>query len=167
MTDSSRCAGRALRAGVMFGTLFGIGYFPFGPGTLASAVVVALYLLLWPAWASPLWLLAAAALLFVPAAWAAGACERQSGARDPGSVVADEVLGQMIALAALPGGRSAASVWKYWLLGFILFRFFDIVKPFPVRRSERLPGGWGVVADDCCAGLYAFIAVRAAIRLGL
>lgn len=155
------------RAGVILGTFFGAGYFPLGSGTLASAVMVALFVLLWPAEVSPLWLLAGAAALFAPAVWAAGACERQFGARDPGRVVVDEVLGQMIAFAALPRGQSAASDWKYWLLGFILFRFFDIVKPFPIRRSERLPGGWGVVADDCLAGAYAFAAVWAAVWLGV
>ncbi len=155
------------RAALILGTFFGAGYFPLGPGTLASALVVALFLLLWPSGASALWLLLGAGVLFAPAAWAAGACERHFGARDPGRIVVDEVLGQMIALAAVPRGHSAVSGWKYWLLGFILFRFFDIVKPFPIRRIERLPGGWGVVADDCWAGAYAFAAVRAAVWLGV
>jgi phosphatidylglycerophosphatase A len=155
------------RLGLLLGTFFGAGYVPLVPGTLASAVAVALYLLLWPAGLSPLWLLPAAAVLFAPAVWASGICEQQFGKRDPGRVVVDEVLGQMIALAAVPRGHVGVAGWKYWLLGFILFRLFDTLKPFPAGRSEQWPGGWGVVADDCWAGVYAFAGVRLAVWLGL
>ncbi len=162
--------GRRERAGeplgVALGTFFGVGYFPMGPGTLASALTVGLCLWLGPAGASPLWLLAAPALLIAPAAWAAGACERRFGSCDPRQVVLDEVLGQMIALAAVPRGLTVGAGWKYSLLGFILFRFFDIVKPFPVRRLERFPRGWGVMADDYGAGVYAFAALQIAVWLG-
>ncbi len=137
------------------GTFFGAGYFPLGPGTLTSGIVTGLFLLSWPAGVSPLWLLAAAAALYLPAVWAAGICERHFGRRDPGCVVIDEVIGQMITLAALPA-RPAAALWKYSVAGFILFRLFDIVKPFPVSRSEKLPAGWGIITDDCWAGAYAF-----------
>lgn len=150
------------RAAVVLGTFFGAGYFPAGPGTLASAITVGLYLLAWPAALSPLWLLAVATALYLPAVWSAGACAGYFGTRDPGRVVIDEVLGQAVALAALP--RPAG--WKYCLAGFILFRIFDIVKPFPIGRSERLAGGWGIVTDDCFAGLYAFVALRAAVWWG-
>ena len=155
------------RLGVLVGTFFGAGHVPLVPGTLASALAVALYLLLWPAQLSPLWLLPAVAVLFVPAVWASGICEQQFGMRDPGLVVVDEVLGQMIALAAVPRGHAGVAGWKYWLLGFILFRLFDTIKPFPAGRSEQWPGGWGVVADDCWAGVYAFAVVRLAVWLGL
>ena len=74
---------------------------------------------------------------------------RESGIKDPGFVVIDEVAGQMIALIAVPAH------WKYMLAGFILFRSFDIVKPFPLRRLEALPGGTGIMMDDVGAGLYA------------
>jgi len=73
----------------------------------------------------------------------------ESGIKDPGFVVIDEVAGQMIALIAVPVN------WKYMLAGFILFRSFDIVKPFPLRRLEALPGGTGIMMDDVGAGLYA------------
>ena len=157
----------AQRVGLLLGTFFGAGYVPLAPGTVASAIAVALYLLLWPAAVSPLWLLSAVVLLFAPAVWASGVCEQQFGMRDPGPVVVDEVLGQLIALAAVPRGHSVAAGWKYWLLGFILFRLFDTVKPFPAGRSEQWRGGWGVVADDCWAGVYAFAGVRAAVWLGM
>ncbi len=140
----------------------GIGYFPVGPGTVASAVTAAAFLLLWPARLSPMWLLAVAILLLAPCAWAAGLFERRVGRRDPQTVVVDELLGQMIALAAVPAAP-AGPAWSYGVLGFILFRIFDILKPFPVRRLERLPGGWGVLVDDYGAGVYAFVAVKLAV----
>jgi phosphatidylglycerophosphatase A len=80
---------------------------------------------------------------------------RESGRKDPGFVVIDEVAGQMIALIAAPLD------WKYLLASFILFRSFDIVKPFPLRRLERLPEGTGIMMDDVGAGLYALVLVQA------
>jgi phosphatidylglycerophosphatase A len=85
-----------------------------------------------------------------PAIWAAGETARQSGIEDPRFVVVDEVVGQWLALA---GAR--VFNWKSWLAAFVLFRLFDIWKPFPVRQLESLPGGLGIVADDLMAGLYA------------
>jgi phosphatidylglycerophosphatase A len=79
---------------------------------------------------------------------------RESGIKDPGFVVIDEVAGQMIALIGVP------LHWKYLLAGFILFRSFDIVKPFPLRRLERLPGGTGIMLDDVGAGLYALVLLQ-------
>jgi len=76
---------------------------------------------------------------------------RESGRKDPGFVVIDEVAGQMISLIGVPLD------WKYLLAGFILFRSFDIVKPFPLRRLEALPGGTGIMMDDVGAGLYALV----------
>jgi len=80
---------------------------------------------------------------------------RESGQRDPGFVVIDEVAGQMIALIGCPLN------WKYLLAGFILFRSFDIVKPFPLRRLEKLPAGTGIMMDDVGAGLYALVLLQA------
>lgn len=150
---------------IILGTFFGIGYFPVGPGTLASAVTVALFLFFWPAGFSPLWLLVGAAALLVPSVWAATICVDCYGSNDPGRVVIDEVIGQMATLAAVPA-LAADMSWKYALLSFILFRTFDIVKPYPVRSMERLPSGWGVIVDDCGAAAYAFALVRAAVWLG-
>ena len=79
---------------------------------------------------------------------------RESGRKDPGFVVIDEVAGQMIALIAVPLS------WKYLLASFILFRSFDIVKPFPLRRLERLPEGAGIMMDDVGAGLYALVLLQ-------
>jgi phosphatidylglycerophosphatase A len=133
-------------------TFFGIGHLQPGSGTWASAATLALW---WAAalWLPPTWLVPAAiavsvlvTLIGIPPSTVVA---RESGIKDPGFVVIDEVAGQMIALIAAPVN------WKYMLAGFILFRSFDIVKPFPLRRLEELPGGTGIMMDDVGAGLYA------------
>jgi phosphatidylglycerophosphatase A len=78
-----------------------------------------------------------------------------TGRSDPQEVVIDEVSGQWLALLVSPYFLSVAANWKSSLAGLILFRVFDIWKPFPVDRAESLPGGWGIMADDWMAGLYA------------
>lgn len=135
-------------------TFFGIGYLKPGPGTWGSLAAV----LLWFAFArfvhlsshALIFALLAAILITiaigVPAATIA---ERESGRTDPGFVVIDEVIGQWIALIGSPVN------WPHALIALILFRVFDITKPFPVRRLERLPAGSGIVFDDVAAGLYA------------
>ncbi len=188
--------GMVTRVAIVLSTVFGAGYFPLAPGTFASALTVLACAALGQIGRGPL-LLAAAAVLSIPAVWAAGVAERAFGQRDPGRVVVDEVIGQMITLAALPppggagilaglnwpagpgsplrlllaqwGGGMPALLggWKYWLAGFILFRFFDITKPFPARRSERLPGGIGIVTDDVVAGAYGFLVLKLGLALGL
>jgi phosphatidylglycerophosphatase A len=118
--------------------------------------------------------------------WAAGRTAAAAGLEDPQYVVIDEVAGQHITLilplipVALPNLAahmdfsdyaiySALSMlnWKYLLAGFVLFRIFDIWKPFPIRRLERLPGGWGIMADDWLAGVYAAILLKVALLLGV
>ena len=141
------------RAGVYLGTAFGAGYFPVGPGTFASVATVAACVGAQAAghgWT----MLGVAAILFLPGCWAAAVCARVFQQHDPGRVVIDEVIGQLITLAAVPA--AGAGVWKYWLGGLILFRVFDIFKPWPVRQLERLPGGYGIVTDDVMAGFYGF-----------
>jgi phosphatidylglycerophosphatase A len=93
--------------------------------------------------------------LGVPAATIA---ERASGRHDPGFIVIDEVAGQGIALLFCPPD------WRHGLIALLLFRLFDIVKPFPVRSLERLPAGWGIVFDDVAAGLYALV-VSSVVRV--
>jgi phosphatidylglycerophosphatase A len=113
----------------------------------------------------PQWQTAAAILLAVAAIAigipAATQVARGSGIKDPQFVVIDEVAGQLITLIAIPVS------WQSLLLGFILFRGFDIVKPPPVRNLERLPEGYGIVIDDVGAGLYAFLLMHGALMLGL
>lgn len=131
-------------------TWFGCGFTPKAPGTAGSAAAVAIAWLLarYAGWEAP-WFGALAAALLAPAVWAAGATARIAKKKDPHIVVVDEVVGQWITLAG-----AAALNWKSFLLAFVFFRLFDIRKPPPVRRLERLPGGMGIVADDAAAGLY-------------
>lgn len=119
--------------------------------------------------------------------WSASRAAQFWGQKDPQRVVIDEVSGQHLTLllgCALPlwGSKAPSDLselpvglfgwnnpvnWKYLLLGFILFRVFDIWKPFPVRQAESLPGGWGIMADDWVAGVYAAIGLWIARALGL
>ena len=135
-------------------TFFGAGLGKPGPGTWGSVAAV----LLWAIAALGLRVSASVLLsllcvgivlsigLGVPAATIAA---RESGKKDPGFVVIDEVAGQWITLLFSPAD------WRHGLIALILFRLFDITKPFPVRRFESLPEGWGIVFDDVAAGLYA------------
>lgn len=146
------------------GTFFGVGLLRPGPGTWASAATTALWYFaarqLPPELRIPV-ALAVAALVTAVGIPAATVVERESGRHDPSFVVLDEVAGQMLALVAAP------LRWKSLIAGFILFRVFDIVKPPPVRRLEKLPGGAGIMLDDVGAGLYALLVVQLLLRLGL
>lgn len=140
-------------------TWFGCGLAPRAPGTVGSVAAVAI------AWAlhwSEEWLIAAAILSFPIFLWAAGRVARDRALTDPQIVVADEVIGQWITLAG-----ATAYNWKTYVLGFILFRVFDILKPPPARQLERLHGGLGIVADDMMAGLYAAIVLYGFGRIGI
>jgi phosphatidylglycerophosphatase A len=98
--------------------------------------------------------LSVAALITAIGVPAAGVHARAKGIPDPSVVVVDEAAGQMLALVAVP------LQWKYLVVSFILFRGFDIFKPFPLRRLERFPAGWGIMLDDLGAGLYAFLVMQ-------
>ena len=140
-------------------TFFGAGYGKPGPGTWGSVAA----LLLWAAFAftlhpSTLALILAITIAIVLGVPAATIVERESGRTDPGFVVIDEVIGQWITLIACPAD------WRHGLIALVLFRLFDITKPFPIRRLERLPGGWGIVFDDVGAGLYALV-IASLIRI--
>jgi len=139
-------------------TFFGIGLFPVAPGTLASAVAVLIYKLALHELAWPLYLLLLAALIPVGAA-AAAAYAIELGRPDPGRIVVDEVCGQLLALALFPDG------WIPLAISFALFRVFDIIKPWPIRGLEKIPGGWGIMADDIGAGLAAAVFGRLALLL--
>ncbi len=104
-------------------------------------------------------------VLFAIGVWAADRAAKYIGSKDPQIVVIDEVSGQIVAL--VPVLLRGVANWKYLVLGFILFRVFDIWKPFPVRQAERLPGGWGIMADDWLAGVYAALGLWLARALGL
>lgn len=132
-------------------TLGGLGRVRWAPGTWGSVVGLALGWLTVRALSPPLgWLLLV--LTFVGASFVCARAERQLAQHDPPSVILDEVWGTAAVVIALPW---TAGSWG-WLLGALaLFRVFDIVKPPPLKRLARLPGGWGIMADDAGAALYA------------
>ena len=150
------------RGAWLIATFFGVGHLQPGSGTYAAGITVlcwwAAFHLVGPKWLVPVEVIASLliTLIGIPPSTTVA---RESGQEDPGFVVIDEVAGQMISLIAVP------LHWKYLLAGFILFRGFDIVKPFPLRRLERLPGGTGIMMDDVGAGLYALLLIQVWLHL--
>ena len=141
----------------LIATGLGSGYSPFAPGTAGSVLGLLLW---WPLVVTPLWVQAGAIILVsIVGVFAATHMARVVGLKDPGIVVVDEVVGMWLSLFALPLTPWTAA------LGFLLFRALDVWKPFPARRLELLPEGWGIVADDLMVGLYANILLRAALWL--
>jgi phosphatidylglycerophosphatase A len=143
----------ALHPASIIATWFGAGLLPFMPGTWGSlAALPFAWIIAWLFGARAL--LLAAAALFVIGWWAAAQVTRASGVEDAGSIVVDEVAGQWLALVVTPPDLIA------YALGFVLFRLFDIAKPWPARwADETLGGGFGVMADDVVAGFYAATAL--------
>ncbi len=146
-------------------TGFFVGYAPVAPGTCGSFFALALYFLLTeylsfdnisilnihiPSFILYLFLLT---FLFLVGVWTATRCESFWG-KDPGKVVIDEVVGMLITIGFMPLN------FTIMLAGFFIFRAFDIFKPPPIRLLEKLPGGWGIMADDVLAGVYANIVLR-------
>lgn len=138
------------------GTFFGAGLLKPGPGTYGSAAAMLLWVgaahVLHPGWIAlavgTALAAVAATLIGIPAATIVA---RESGREDPGFVVVDEVAGQWIALIAVRAD------WRHAVLGLILFRLFDIWKPWPIRRLEELPEGTGIMLDDVAAGVFALV----------
>ncbi|MFZ0662278.1 MAG: phosphatidylglycerophosphatase A [Acidobacteriaceae bacterium] len=138
------------------GTFFGIGLLPGGPGTWAALTTAVLWYFIARAShpgsielsVGTFIVLLAVTFLGIPAA---SVVERESGKHDPGHVVIDEVAGQLVALLFVP-----LEAWHV-VLAFVLFRFFDILKPPPVCQLERLHGGLGIMVDDLAAGVYALL----------
>ena len=135
-----------------------IGFFPVAPGTVGSAAGILLYLAGResgiPYFELPLIVALAAAGLILTRR-----CEEDLRCVDPGPVVIDEVMGMLITLFLIPVG------WGGLLLGFLLFRVLDIIKPFPARQMEQLHGGLGVMADDAMAAIYGNLLLRGAYHL--
>ena len=152
----------------VIGTFFGAGNLKPGPGTWGSVAATLIWILLetpnvlhfgkyavdYVVPFSPVWPSLALALLAtaigIPAATIIA---RESGRKDPQNVVIDEAAGQWLTLAA------AAPDWKHAIAGLALFRLFDITKPWPARRLEHLPDGWGIMLDDLAAGIYGAVAL--------
>jgi phosphatidylglycerophosphatase A len=146
------------RLAVFLATAGYSGYFPVAPGTVGSAVGLLVYALV--RWAqSPLVEVIVILGLFAAGVWAGTIAERYFGGIDPGPIVLDEVVGMLITLAFVPVGVTGA------MTGFVLFRLFDVIKPFPSARLEKLHGGLGVMADDAMAAVYANLALRLALMV--
>jgi phosphatidylglycerophosphatase A len=141
------------RLSLAVATACGVGYVPFAPGTFGSLAGLVLFAGV-RATGQPAIEIASIVAVFLVGTWAATAAETHFGGIDPGPVVIDEVLGMLVTLALSPVSATGA------LAGFVLFRIFDVVKPPPCNRLERLPGGWGVMCDDLMAAIYAHVCVR-------
>ncbi len=144
--------------GRVIATFFGIGFFPVAPGTAASLAVVLIYkFLLAPLpWAFVFVLLF---LLGILGLVSSAFYSSELGEKDPRRIVIDEVCGQLLALIFVP------PTWTALGLSFALFRFFDIVKPWPVTKSEKLRGGWGIMVDDLMAAAISLIILQAYLYL--
>lgn len=142
-----------IRLAVFLATVAYCGYFPVAPGTVGSAAGLVVYALVW--WTrSPIVEIGLIAATFAVGTWAATHAERYFGGIDPGPVVIDEVLGMLVTLAFIPAG------WSAMAAGFVLFRVFDVIKPYPANKLETFHGGFGIMADDAMAGVYANLALR-------
>ena len=159
----------------------GVGYLPLAPGTWGSLVGIGVFALV-RGGAMKLMFgvavgrnfnllhiyygvlaveLVAIIVITLAGVWAASRTEKLSGRKDPGKVVIDEVAGQFIALMPVP--YLLGTAWWSAILAFVLFRFFDIVKPYPARKLESLEAGLGIMADDIVAGVYAATVVAVAV----
>ena len=141
-----------------FATWGGSGYSPFASGTVGTLAAIPLYL-----WLSrlslPLYLITLLAFFFF-ACWVSGKAEIIFNEKDSGKIVIDEVIGFLVTMIAIPPD------WRYILAGFLLFRFFDIVKPPPANWfDQKMKNGYGVVLDDVAAGVYAWLCLALLMRL--
>lgn len=143
--------------GLFIATAGGMGYVPIAPGTVGSAI--GLFLLVGIRALPATLELPILIGLTLSGLWAASVGEREAAQEDPGFVVIDEVVGMLMAMLWVP-----LTVWTT-AIGFLMFRFLDIIKPFPAGAAERLPTGFGIMADDLVAGAYVAIALHALIWL--
>ena len=146
------------RLGLFVATCGYLGYVPVAPGTFGSAAGLAVFYAVRSIGSSGVEL-AAIIVLFAVGIWSATVAEHHLGGVDPAPIVLDEAVGMLIALAFLPVSVTGA------IVGFLIFRVLDVVKPWPSSRFERLPGGLGVMADDGMAAAYSNLAMRGLIAV--
>jgi len=136
----------------LLATGFYTGYAPKAPGTAGSLFGLFLY------WAIPgsesVYSLGGIVLLFLAGVWAANRVEKETKVQDNQIIVIDEIVGMLITVVLF----EKTLIWL--VVGFLLFRFFDIIKPFPAKSSEKIPHGWGVMIDDVVAGIYSVLSLR-------
>ncbi len=138
-------------------TFFGVGYFPVAPGTLTSLIVVLLYKFYLHSLSWPFYLLLLV-LLFSVGIFTSTKYSLEIKKHDPRRIVIDEAFGQLLVLFQI--GESWGTGWLPLLSCFLLFRIFDIIKPFPIKKVETLPEGWGIVMDDLVAAVYAGVIIN-------
>jgi len=142
------------RSAVFLATFGYAGLFPFAPGTIGSLAGLLVYAaIMWSGGGAVAELVTIAVLLGC-GVWAGTIAEHHFGGEDPGPVIVDEVAGMLITVLLVPVSATGA------VAGFVIFRVFDILKPFPASRLERLHGGWGVMADDVMAAVYGNLTLR-------
>ena len=146
------------RLGLFVATCGYLGYVPLAPGTFGSAAGLAVFYAVRTT-ESVVVELAVIAILFAVGIWSGTVAEDHFGGIDPGPVVMDEVVGMLITLALLNVNVTGA------LVGFLVFRILDVIKPWPSARFESLPGGWGIMADDGMAAVYGNLIMRGLIAL--
>jgi phosphatidylglycerophosphatase A len=146
------------RIGVFVATCAYVGYAPVAPGTFGSAIGLAVFAAVRQQGSTTV---EAVAIVVVAAVgmWSATEAEHHFGRIDPGPVVIDEVIGMLVTLAFVPVNITGATV------AFLVFRLLDVVKPWPARRLEHLPGGFGIVLDDIMAGVYGNLVMWGFVRL--
>lgn len=142
-----------MRFSTIIASVLGIGYFPVASGTVMSIIAVPLAVVI-ARHGGGAAVLGASLLAFVIGIWACGAHVRATGRDDPSECVIDELAGQWLACAGICFAPASAAEFA---VAFLLFRLFDILKPWPISAAEKLPGGLGVMADDMLAGLAAAI----------
>ena len=152
MASAGRTA-QTHRVALLIATALGAGYSPIAPGTAGSAVAL---LILWLVPFSQIGLIVVLLAVTFFGTWAATVVEAAVGDKDPGVIVIDEVAGMTLSVLVLP------RTLPVLLAGFVLFRIFDVLKPFPANRLQALSGGVGVMIDDLIAGLYALLVLIAA-----
>ena len=159
-------ANRRPSLAIWLATCGGLGYFPIGPGSVGAALGVAIVVALGWLPVATIWVSVLVALVTAPifalGVGAATEAETYFRRKDPGQVVVDEVVGQMVTLLASPRPG-----WKGLAAAYLIFRVVDVVKPFPARRLEHLPGGWGIMLDDVAAGLWSLLAFSLILEYGL
>jgi phosphatidylglycerophosphatase A len=146
------------RVGLFIATCGYIGYVPVAPGTFGSAAGLAVFFLLRHIGSTGAEV-ATIAALFGVGIWSSTVAEHHFGRIDPAPVVLDEVVGMLVTLAFLPVSIGGA------LVGFLVFRILDVIKPWPSARFESLPGGLGVMADDGMAAVYGNLVMRGLIAV--
>lgn len=135
---------------------FGSGTVPYAPGTVGTLVAIPIYLLLAPL--SVMTYALVTVVMFVIGVWICDRTSKDIGVHDHSGIVWDEIVGYLVTMFMAPPG------WLWWLAGFVLFRFFDILKPFPIAALDRrIAGGLGIMVDDVLAGIYAALLLQIAV----